>query len=167
MINFAVNQWDKNKQKLEENILNNLKDYEDCNYRYLVAKVIEFIFNDEESEFTGDDYDCEKITEINNGSYQGTLLYMIPEKGYQPSEYQYLMTYVNYGSCSGCDTLKALQRQVEDIFDEYSDYTPEAEAEKTAQAVKDIMSLCLHLVQNTIKPYNKGWAFDENFEEVK
>jgi hypothetical protein len=29
------------------------------------------------------------------------------------------------------------------------------------------MTLCRHLVCNMVKPYNKGWSYDEAFEEVE
>jgi hypothetical protein len=108
MLKFCVEQWDKNKGKLEQDIINNLKEYNDYSYKELIKKVVALVINDKDSDY-GDDWDSEHITEIDNGDYQGTLLYMIPLKTYQPAEYDYLMTYVGYGSCSGCDTLQAIQ----------------------------------------------------------
>jgi hypothetical protein len=55
----------------------------------------------------GDEMDPERIHEINDGDYQGTLVYVIGDRGYKPSKYYYVR--VAYGSCSGCDTLKDLQ----------------------------------------------------------
>ena len=48
--------------------------------------------------------DPKRIHEIDDGDYQGCLVYVIAEKGYQPSSYWYLK--VEYGSCSHCDTLQ-------------------------------------------------------------
>lgn len=153
MMKFSVEQWDKNKHRLEKDIRENFSYYNDAEYGDLVAKVVDLIFNDEDDIL----YDSENITEVDNGDYQGTLLYLIPEKSYQPSEYQYLMTYVDYGSCSGCDTLQSIQMW---IFDE-------ADEKRKEEFVKDMMGLCLHLVQNTIKPYNTGWRKDDRFTVVE
>jgi hypothetical protein len=75
--------------------------------------------------------DPEKQHLIDDGHYQGTLVFVIPEAGYQPSDYWYVK--VGYGSCSGCDTLEAIRG--------YSDDKP------TAEQVKDYMTLALHVVQ--------------------
>jgi hypothetical protein len=154
MMKFSVTQWDKNKERLEQDIRNNLEFYNEASYFDLVKKVVEFIFNDEDSDY-GNTYDSESITEIDNGDYQGTLLYLIPLNIYQPSENEYLMTYVGYGSCSGCDTLQSIQT--------WGDIK---ESDKE-QMVQDFMSLCLHIVQNTIKPYNFGWRKDDKFDFVE
>lgn len=83
-------------------------------------------------------------------------MYLIPFKTYQPCEYEYLMTYVNYGSCSGCDTLESILSD-----GEYNSKVP------TVQQLKDYMSLCRDLINNTIKPYNGGWREDEDFKTVE
>lgn len=41
---------------------------------------------------------------INWGDYQGYMVWIIPNKGYQPSSF--FVTKVGYGSCSGCDWLQ-------------------------------------------------------------
>jgi hypothetical protein len=56
-----------------------------------------------------DDYDSPdpaRITTIDHGDYQGTLLFIVGAQGYQPSTYWAIP--VSYGSCSGCDTLQAM-----------------------------------------------------------
>lgn len=147
MIKFCVQQWDKNKGELEKHIREvYMEDHGWIDYKELVQKVVTFIFNDDESHRT--EYDAERITEINDGDYQGTLLYMIPRKTYQPGEDDYLLTYVNYGSCSGCDTLQSVCEDNGETF------------------VKGMMDLSLHLIQNTTKPFNKGWSHDEEYDEI-
>ena len=94
--------------------------------------------------------DIENITEINDGDYQGTLIYLIPFDTYQPSCGEYLMTYIEYGSCSCCDTLQSIQ---------YDD-----DEERT---IKGFMTLSKDILSNTIKPYNCGWRNDERFDTVK
>ena len=156
MINFCKHQWDKNKDKLEK-ALRETKDLNSCNYKDLVKLVVMHIFNNglEERCYNFDTWNTDRITEIDNGDYQGTLLYLIPRDTYQPCEYEYLMTYVGYGSCSGCDTLLKIQS---------FNYGDEL---LTEEQIKDFMSLCKDIVANTVKPYNHGWREDIIFEECK
>lgn len=148
MIKFCLKQWDKNKQRLEDAIRED-RTLNECEYKHLVEMVVEYILNDENSIH----YNKGEITVIDNGDYQGTLLFLIPENTYQPSASDYLMTFVEYGSCSGCDTLQAIQ--------DWGKTTP------TEQQVKDFMMLCKDLVCNMIKPYNTGWRNNEDFEQVE
>lgn len=133
MIKEVVKLWYENKEDLKEALKYDTR-LNECDYLYLVKKVVRHIL--------GDEWDEKKITQIDNGDYQGTLLFVIPRETYQPSEYEYLITYVNYGSCSGCDTLLAIQ--------DWNDEPP------TERQLEDYMTLCLHLCQNMKKPY-KGW----------
>ncbi len=151
MIKYCLQKWDKNRKKLED-VLREDTTLNSCNYGYLVKLVVENILNDETNDYC-DTWDSGNITTVDNGDYQGTLLFLIPTKTYQPSEYDYLMTYVGYGSCSGCDTLQAIQS--------WDDVKP------TKQQLKDYMTLCKDLVCNMIKPYNTGWREDERFEPVQ
>jgi hypothetical protein len=82
-----------------------------------------------------DDPDPERIHRIDDGDYQGTLVFVIAAKGYQPSDYWYVK--VGYGSCSGCDTLQSISN--------YSDAPP------TEEQVKEYMTLALHVVQGMKK----------------
>ena len=85
----------------------------------------------------GDDYgsiDPKRIHEIDDGNYQGCLVYVIAATGYQPSDYWYVK--VSYGSCSGCDTLEAIRK--------YSE-------KPNAEQVRDYMTLALHVVQGLKK----------------
>jgi hypothetical protein len=151
MIKYCKEKWNKNKEILLE-VLREDKTLNSCDYGYLVKLVVENILNDETSDYS-DTWDSKKITIVDNGDYQGTLLFLIPTKTYQPSEYEYLMTYVDYGSCSGCDTLLGIQS--------FGNVKP------TEQQLKDFMTLCKDLVCNMIKPYNCGWRNEEMFEEAK
>lgn len=87
--------------------------------------------------------DPERIHEIDDGEYQGTLVYVIAATGYQPSDYWYVM--VNYGSCSGCDTLKSIRN--------YAEHKPSDEQ------VRDYMTLALHIAQN-IRAMNDTEEYD-------
>lgn len=151
MLKYCLRKWDENKGVLEEAIRRNaeMNAYE---YVDLVKLVVEIILNTSVEEY-GAVWDCNGITVVDNGDYQGTQLFLIPAKAYQPCEYEYLMTYCGYGSCSGCDTLMAIQRWKQGLPDE--------------QQVKDFMALCKDIVTNMIKPYNGGWRYKEEFDEVK
>lgn len=87
--------------------------------------------------------DPERIHEIDDGDYQGTLVYVIAASGYQPDEYWYVK--VGYGSCSGCDTL-------ENILSGNWGHENEAEAQAWKKdAIDQLMTLALHIVQGLKK----------------
>lgn len=128
MIELAVKNWELNKHKIEGYLKANHPD----EYLDLVKLVIENITSED------DDYnfnpDPTRIHTIDDGDYQGVLLFVIAAKGYQPSKYWYVAIY--YGSCSGCDTLQDIR---------YSGTEYDAPANETQ--LKDYMTLCLHIVQ--------------------
>lgn len=147
MLKCCLDKWDANKGILEERLKND-KTLNQCDYKHLVELVVECILNSgERREFS--EWDSKCITVVDNGDYQGTLLFLIPRNTYQPAEYEYLMTYVGYGSCCGCDTLLSIK-------DEYEEKVTNAQ-------IKDFMNLCKDLVTNMIKPYNGGWREEEDF----
>lgn len=88
------------------------KDYED-----IVTEVIKLINPDRNDGLP--DYD--RVHCIDEGDYQGTLLFVIAAAGYQPDDFWTVKVY--YGSCSGCDTFEA------------------------CEGVHDYMTLALHIVQ--------------------
>lgn len=108
MIKYCLDKWDKNRERLEAAIRAD-KQLNECDYKHLVKLVVDNILNGAGDEYEIYTWDSGSITVIDNGDYQGTLLYLIPESTYQPSEGEYLMTYVGYGSCSGCDALQSIQ----------------------------------------------------------
>lgn len=148
MIAYCLEKWNKNKDKLEAYLRENIDLY-NVEYLDIVKMVVTHILNDDPQDFV---WDIDKITEIDNGDYQGTLLFLIPEESYQPSEYEYLMTYVGYGSCSGCDTLMSIQPDIDELLDE--------------EGLRDYMALCKDIITNMIKPYNTGWRQHSRFETV-
>lgn len=96
-------------------------------YKDLVVAVVRVLAGD-------DGYgepDPERVHEINDGDYQGTLVYVIAAQGYQPYDYWHVR--VSYGSCSGCDTLEGIR--------EYGDGPP------NEKQVEEYMTLALHIVQ--------------------
>lgn len=145
MIKYCLDCWNKNQQSLRQQLETDTS-LNDCDYKYLVELVTKYIL--------GSEWDAENITVVDNGDYQGTQLFLIPKDTYQPSEYEYLMTYVGYGSCSGCDALQAIQ--------DYRYNTP-----LTSNQVEEFMTLCKDLVTNMILPYNTGWRASPDFEPVE
>lgn len=150
MIKYCLRKWIKNEDKLKK-FFEQDKNLENYDYLDLVKNTVDIILNTKIEEYKEYLWDIDGITVIDNGDYQGTLLFLIPEDTYQPSECEYLMTYVNYGSCSGCDTLQYIQAYYNDK--EYQ--------------VKELMSLCKDIICNIIKPYNYGWRNEEEFNTVE
>jgi hypothetical protein len=138
MVDKFTKKWYENKDKLqhyfETNTTNNYDSYEQ-----LVKVVLKYIINDGVENYHELDYNeaiqIDKLISIDYGDYQGTLIYIFPEYTYQPSISETYYTFVDYGSCSGCDTLKG-------ILTCYDDELP------TEGIVKDLMTLSLHLIQN-------------------
>lgn len=154
MLKVFVDLWDKNKDVLEK-ALRNINDIRTLEYNNLVQITFEGIYNHNNNVNIGcyERLNIEEISEIDNGDYQGTLLYLIPFDNYQPDESEYLMTYVGYGSCSCCDTLLS-------IIDRDNE-------QPTDEQVKDLMVLCKDIITNTIKPYNNAWRKNEMFDTVE
>ena len=94
-------------------------------------------------------FNTNAISEIDDGDYQGTILFLTPEETYQPSQSEYISTYVWYGSCSGCDTLLGIS--------EYDDGIP------NTQQVEDYMQLALHMLQHAKYIYKDVEVEDGNF----
>lgn len=147
MLKYCLECWDKHKGELE-NELRSRTDLNYCEYIDLVRMIVKNVFVEDIV------WDHSNITEIDNGDYQGTLLFLIPTNTYQPSENEYLMTYVGYGSCSVCDTLQSIQEGWRN-------------EPLTERQVKDYMALCKDIVTNTIKPYNYGLRANEKFTVVE
>jgi hypothetical protein len=138
MVKQFVYAWDNNKDKLEEFIKTH-KQEEYGSYKDLVKLLFDVVINPGCKDFTYPWYqgfDTEDILEIDNGDYQGTLIYILHIDTYRPSVCEYVWTSVEYGSCSGCDTLQGIES-----CGNYSDELP------NEQQIKDYMELCLDLLQ--------------------
>ena len=139
MIKQFVYAWDQNKDKLEEFIKTHKQEEYDS-YKDLVKLLFDIVINPViTEEFTYPWYqgfDTDDILEIDNGDYQGSLIYILHIDTYQPSVCEYVWTSVEYGSCSVCDTLRGIESR-----GNYSDELPDE------QQVKDYMELCLDLLQ--------------------
>lgn len=131
MIKKFVEQYEANKARLEK--LWSTKHPE--SYAEIVKEVVKTI---------GEPLDVNRITEIDHGNYQGTLVYVIAVEGYQPSDY--FSVAINYGSCSVCDTLEGIR--------DYESGVPKAEQ------ITQYMTLCLHVVQG-LKYMDTGYGIWE------
>lgn len=150
MIQLFVEAWDANKDKLQEYFkTHKMEDYND--YKKLVRILFDGVINPYLVDVKGmNPYDVmdDEVTLIDNGSYQGTQLFALHLEAYQPSSWEYVFTFQEYGSCSGCDLLQSIQRY---------DYDKLPNEEQ----VKEHMQLCLHLLQRCKTPFN----YDEWMEE--
>lgn len=123
MIKEFIARFDASRQKLREGFKARRPD----DYRDLVRRVVEVL--GPASGISGPDPD--RIHQINDGDYQGTLVFVIGEKGYQPSRYWAVL--ISYGSCSGCDTLEAFRGYGDDLV--------------TDREAEEYLTLALHVVQ--------------------
>ena len=119
-----INKWDANRERLRKYYEEHISVYRTCDYVDVVKTVVKVIVND---KYTS--YNYENITVVDDGDWQGTQLFIIPEDTYQPGPEEYLVTYEYYGTCSGCDTLMAIQEEDESYL------------------IDGLMSMSLHLIQ--------------------
>lgn len=133
MISKIIEQWEANKHKLEEHFKTTPQS-KYTEYEVILKLIFELCITE---SFNGGGWAIEDRTTIDNGHYQGTMIFIIPNDNYHPSVEDYIMTDTYYGSCSGCDTLQAIGGYTDDL--------------PTDEQVKDYMSLALHLVQK-MKP---------------
>lgn len=149
MMQIVKEQWAKNKDKLEK-ALREGDNFNSVDYKDLVKLVFDVVYND---GLDRGKVNTEKITEIDDGYYDGTLMYMIPFDTYSPACYEYILTHVSYGSCSGCDTLQSIQGYyAEKLIDEQ---------------VKDFMTLCKDILTSAIRPYNEEhWAYEPRYAKA-
>lgn len=124
MIKEYVKQWDENKHLLEEWFKNNIPS----SYEEIHEKLFELVLKpiDGWSEWN---LECKRV--IDDGHYQGTILFVMCPNRYQPSFDDYVFTYVNYGSCSGCDTFESIM------------------CDSREKQLPQLMELALHMVQCT------------------
>lgn len=128
MIPEFVERWEERKEQVRASF-NERPD----GYLGLVKKVIGALWDEE--------YGCPDVTrihEIDDGHYQGTIVYVIGAYGYQPSEYWYVK--VGYGSCSACDTLQYIDYGMGNYKDEL-----------TEAQIDEYMKLALHILQGLKK----------------
>lgn len=103
-------------------------------YKEIVTEVVKILKPTEEEQNNKEwNYpNPKRIHLVDDGEYQGTLVFIIACTGYQPDTYWYVK--VSYGSCSGCDTLEAIK-----------DWSGEKPSERQTN---EYLTLALHVVQN-------------------
>ena len=134
MIPTIISRFDSKRNRL----LEIFKSKHPGSYLDIVKAVVSEITT--ENEYGECNLDPDRITLIDHGSYQGSQLFIIAAKGYQPSDYW--ATEHSYGSCSGCDTLSSIS--------EYSSDPP------TEEQAKDYLTLALHLAQRIERLFDKS-----------
>lgn len=127
MIKEFIDRFQKNRDTLRAGFSATHPD----DYKDIVEAVIRAVSDDVKY----DSPDPSRIHVIDDGDYQGTLVYVIAAGGYQPDTYWYVK--VDYGSCSGCDTLQAIS--------EYSSEPP------TESQINQYMMLATHILQGLKK----------------
>lgn len=120
-----VARFDAKREEVRGNLCKLLIDKNWFDYIDIVKIVIEAVHDGYGSP------NPENIHEIDDGDYQGTLLFVIPSDNYQPYTYWYVK--IAYGSCSGCDTLMAI---LEGDFGNTID-----------EKVDSLFTLALHIIQ--------------------
>lgn len=148
MIQEFIQAWDANKDRLKEYIGEHLATGLGS-YQSLVKALFEQVVNPYLKDNEKDVYNLECIHEINDSKYEGCLLYVIPLDNYEPSSYDYVLTFAEYGSCPVCDTL-------EGIWEYYRI------ANNPDETVRDLMNLCLHLLQHCKIPYSYNETLDND-----
>lgn len=132
MIKEFVEAWDKNKDKLERYFKKTKQEKYDT-YGKLVHKLIAIVVNPYLNDNDKRIIETDDIRIIDDGDYQGTQIFIVHERVYQPDVSNYYYTHNYYGSCSGCDTLLGIS--------EYDEGLPNEEQ------VQGYMTLSLHLLQ--------------------
>lgn len=109
-------------------------------YETLLKLVLPFLDvpnNGHPDEFSTD------IDTLDHGNYQGTLVLIFHEDGYQPS--RYFATKASYGSCSYCDTMQSI------LYD-YEDDDPDPDPKRFTETQVDLLyTEGLHLMQATVE----------------
>lgn len=132
MIKEFVQQWDERKHLLEEW----LKENKPSQYEDIYKKLFELVIT--QPNGYADDWNWERFRVIDDGHYQGNLIFILCNDSYQPDLRDYIFTDVSYGSCSGCDT-----------FEHIRDLADWDEDKNTDEQVNQYMTLALHMVQET------------------
>lgn len=141
MIKYCYEKWYAHKDELEKAIVKNFQNMKECSYKYLVKLVVDTILNGDKKI-----WDSENIADIDYGYDQGETVYAI-NTIIAPGASDILITYNYYGSCSGCDALQAIQR---DMY---------FEGKMSEQCLKDFMSLCRDLVTRMKAPFTESPEF--------
>jgi hypothetical protein len=131
MVKEFVQQWDERKHLLEKW----LKENQPSEYEDIYRKLFELVIT--KPNGYADDWNWERFRVIDDGDWQGNLIFILCNDSYQPNLRDYIFTEVDYGSCSGCDTFE----HIRDLA--------WGEDKNTDEQVNQYMTLALHMVQET------------------
>lgn len=148
MIKEFAAAWGENQAKLKEYISKNPTRCYDS-YKRLFESVFNEVINPYLEEKGWATYEVDKIIEADHGHYQGYKIYLIPQKTYQPNPHEYVITFADYGSCSGCDTLLHILG--------YCNGDKRPNKEQT----RELMQLCLNLLQRCKHLYDEEYWKDD------
>jgi len=129
MLMQFVAAFDNTKNRLRETFRDSGRITYDGILRETIRAIAEDMSHNKRLDYSDSEIpDPDRVTVIDDGHYQGTLVFVVGARGYQPSNYW--LTRASYGSCSACDTLQG-------ILDEQ-------DSDARAQ---QLMTLALHMVQ--------------------
>ena len=102
----VIKRWENGKNNLRNYldthpIAGNCESYVDL-VRVLISECLNYV--DDCTPLFSSDFEC-----IDDGSYQGTNVFILHYDTYQPSIEEYFVFDNEYGSCSGCDTLLGME----------------------------------------------------------
>lgn len=137
MLKEYVEAWYRNRDKLKKYFETHMQDQYAKTYKDLLKTVIRIIINDPKNILNED-----AIIEHDSDDYQGDYIWLIPKVNACPLVYEYILCYIEYGSCSGCDTLLSIYEG------DYTDSECEEENLTDQQRVRDYLYLSLQLLQN-------------------
>jgi len=118
---------------------------------YIILTEFNKVVDADETKYDWDKFKLD-IKQIDYGDYQGTLILTFAKDIYQPSASDTYYTYVEYGSCSGCDTLMNIIYSNPFCYDNYDDLTDDDKEEYNKakeHQINDLLTLCLHMIERT------------------
>ena len=119
-------------QEIKLELLEQFCQKEPESYEDIFKQTIKMMFP-YNKDYDSESPDFERITVIDNGNYQGTLVFVVASQDYQPSDYW--VSSIDYGSCSGCDTYQA-----------YSTY-----GENPEESAQHMLTMALHMIESMKK----------------
>ncbi len=108
MIKEFTKAWQENKEELKKYYFDKIQEkngYYYIDYKEVFKNLIEYVINPYLKENRKWALSTENITEIDNGDYQGTKIFITYKDLYQPGYDDYFVANDYYGSCPGCDSL--------------------------------------------------------------
>lgn len=135
------------KARLEETQLEHVDTY--TKLLHIILQEFNNVIDKDDTKSDSDKF-REDIKQIDYGEYQGTLILTFAKDTYQPTAEETFYTYVEYGSCSGCDTLQNIIYSGPYCYMEYSTLNEDEKIEydncKKTQ-IDDLLALCLHMIE--------------------